>query len=90
MTCYTMMMMMMMIYFLYSATSKYALSALQLLKHEPIYRLFFTHTNIHTAAIAGGVQSHSHVTFTHSEVAEISILNILNALGGIQCVSRVW
>ena len=35
---------MMMIYFLYSATSSYALSALQLLKHELIYRLFFTHT----------------------------------------------
>ena len=46
-------MMMMMIYFLYSATSNYALSALQLLKHELIYRLFFTHTNIHKAAIEG-------------------------------------
>ena len=49
-----------MIYFLYSATSIYALSALQLLKHELIYRLFFTHTNIHKAAIVGA----STISFT--------------------------
>ena len=54
-----MMMMMMMIYFLYSATSNYALSALQLLKHELIYS-FFTHTNIHKAAIVGA----STISFT--------------------------
>ena len=46
-------MMMMMIYSLHSATSNYALSALQLLKHELVYRLFFTYTNIHKAATIG-------------------------------------
>ena len=54
--------MMMMILFLYSATSNYMLliSALELLKNERIYRLFFTHTNIHKAAIVGA----STISFT--------------------------
>ena len=85
-----MMIMMMMIYFLYSTKSNFALNAEQLLKHEPVHRLFFAHTNIHKAAILGAstIFSHTYITFTHSEVAEISILNLL---GEIRTrVSRVW
>ena len=46
-------MMTVMILFSNSATSNHALSASQLLKHELIYRLYLTHTNIHKAAIIG-------------------------------------
>ena len=89
-----MMMMMIMIIIiiilLHSATSNYALSALHLLKHELMYRLFFTHTNIHPAAIVGA-STISFTPTTHSLVTEISILNLLNALAGIRTrVSRVW
>ena len=70
------MMALMMVLSSYGAPPNYSLSALQLLKkHELIYNLFFTHTNIHTAAIV--LQSHLHLTLTDSEVAEISILNLL-------------
>ena len=54
------MMMMMMMMTIYRATSNYALSALQLLKHELIYKLSFTHTNIHSEAIVGA----STISFT--------------------------
>ena len=50
---YKLLNMMLMILFFYSASSNYALSTLQLLKHELIYRLFFTNVCIQKAAIVG-------------------------------------
>ena len=78
------------IYFLYSVRSIYALSAVQLLKYELIY-ILFSHTDIHMAAIVGAGTIAFTPNFHTSEVAEVSMLNILNALGGIRTsFSRVW
>ena len=63
-----------------------ALIALQLLKHERMYRLFCSYILIFILQpLLARIQYYFTPNFhTHSEVAEISIVNILNAVGRIR------
>ena len=48
-----------------------------------LFTIFHTYKQSHGSQLAR-VQSHPHITITHSAVAEILFSNLLNALGGIQ------